>query len=83
MTDIDALVASVTGPRPGINKCWVQYLDGDAKQFMDALEKAEDESPGGIYRKGAADVFATLGVDTNGGHVSRHLKRDCQCRPKS
>ena len=82
MPDIDALVASVTG-RPGISKCWAQYLDGDAREFMDALEVAEDATPGSIFRKGAADLFATFGVETNGGHVSRHLKRDCKCRPRT
>ncbi len=79
--DIASLVASVTG-RPGVSKCWAQFLEGDAKKFMAALETAEDKAPGSIFRKGAADVFAELGVETNGGHISRHLKRDCKCRPR-
>ena len=50
---------------------------------MAALEAVEDETPGAIYRKGAAEEFAKLGVETNGPHVARHLKRDCQCRPRT
>ena len=78
--DIKALVAGVTG-RPGTNKCWVRFLTGDAERFMAALEVVEDKAPGSIFRKGAAAEFAKLGVETNGGHIARHLKRDCKCRP--
>ena len=69
--------------RPGHAKCWALFLTGDAKKFMAALEAVEDETPGAIYRKGAAEEFAKLGVETNGPHVARHLKRDCQCRPRT
>ncbi len=48
---------------------------------MEALEVVEDKTPGAIYRKGAAEEFGRLGVETNGSHVARHLKRDCVCRP--
>ena len=79
--NIANLVAGVTG-RPGVAKCWAKLLTGDAELFMTALETAEDKAPGSIFRKGAATVFAELGVETNGSHVARHLKRDCKCRPR-
>ena len=64
-------------------KCWAQFLTGDALKFMAALEVVEDETPGAVYRKGAAEVFGKeFGVETNGSHVARHLKRDCKCRPR-
>ncbi len=60
----------------------MQFLTGDAKKFMDALEVVEDNASGAIFRKGAAIEFSKLGVETNGGHIARHLKRDCKCRPR-
>ncbi len=81
MVDIDALVVEVT-KRAGHRKCWVDFIDGDARKFMDGLEAAEDEHPGKVFRKGAAELFAQFDVETNGHDVARHLKRDCLCRPK-
>ena len=69
--------------RPGQAKCWANFLTGDAKKFLDALEVVEDETTGAVYRKGAADIFAELGVETTGAHIARHLKRDCKCRPRT
>ncbi len=50
---------------------------------MAALEVVEDNAPGSIFRKGAAIEFGKLGVETKAGHVARHLKRDCLCRPRT
>ena len=83
MVDIDALVASVAGGRPGTAQCWATHLEGDAKEFMDGLEKAEDEDPGAVFRKGATDIMGKLGVKVTPESISHHLRRECLCRPKT
>ena len=81
MVDIDALVAEVTG-LPGTNGCWATRLKGDARKFLDALEKVENKDSGLIYRVGAANKFMDkFDVRVMSETVSRHLKRKCLCRP--
>lgn len=88
--ELDTLVASVIG-RPATNKCWALGLDGvvsakgsKATDFVAAIELAEDANPGTVYRKGASAVLIEkFGITlATSGNVSRHLKRDCKCRPK-
>ena len=80
MVDIDALVAEVTG-LPGTNGCWATRLKGDARKFLDALERVEDKDSGLIYRVGAAATFMdTFDVKVMSETISRHLKRKCLCR---
>ena len=60
------------------------HLEGDAKEFMGGLEKAEDEDPGVIFRKGAAEKFTEkFDVEVAPESISHHLRRECLCRPKT
>ncbi len=80
--DIKALVAKVTG-RPGHAQCWAQFLTGDAKGFVDALEVVQDERPGAINRNDAVYEFGNeFGVELNSARLGYHLRRDCKCRPR-
>lgn len=77
--DVDELVAQTVGARPvGQSQCWAQRVEGDARQYLTAIEDAPVED---VYQVRVVEILAdTFGVEVSDGQVSNHLTRRCKCR---
>lgn len=73
--DIDELVAQ---SRPGVvRKCWRMRLDGQAAEYMTAIEKLPREQI--VGSKVWHILNNTFGVDIGVHRVREHLAGKCNC----
>ena len=76
---LDDLIAQAT-TRINASKCWAFYLQGEARQFVEALQELESKSPGAVNRRQVQKILMeNFGVNVSRETVRNHFSRDCRC----
>lgn len=82
--DLEKLVKEVLATEPGNIGCKFVNLEGQAREFMDAMIIAEQTGGRTVNRKKVVKVLReTFGIQVSASAVRRHLKKECsKCNTK-
>lgn len=79
MADIEALVDRASGLKRQGPRCWAEALTGEAKDFMEAVERRIADGDRFTYPRIAEVLDEEFGVKIGPHTVGAHLKRRCRC----
>jgi hypothetical protein len=81
--DVKHLIAEVLSTTSGFRTCPFSQLEGQAKEFFDAMLYAEHEGNRKVPRHKVRQVLReAFGLSVGDDAIRKHLRKDCaQCHP--
>lgn len=63
-----------------VSRCWARALEGEAAEYISALDEIETQKKGTVNRQEVARVLAEVfGVVITVSPVENHFGRKCRC----